>query len=404
MRRLARSATERVVALLYYLPGTIAFDGGLATLQLGQVHVVACKPAYRVHGEKSGGAHIMQMLFDMVNARAMRDGCACMLVSGIPAYYRTQGYEYGLRLGSGLVTHPSALSPPKSADAGRYALRQGTQNDVSDLLKMALTSRETADLFFSRKDDAALRLQLEHLVASDTAPFFVLETTSQVDETPHIVAAVGVVHHNPGGTRAFMHPLLSDGEEDACAVTAALVPLLGPALEEAARKIVSEVKTITTLRWLVPDAHPLFRWLLANQVAITPPDNSEYDHMSVSWIAIPEFTSFFQALLPALNARLARAPFGKNYSAVLRIKASASGAGAIALRVSHGTVSIDPTPSREVEPNVMMPRAALIQLCMGYLEWRELKAVFSDFSVEGGVLPLVEVLFPKRSLGSVVNW
>jgi hypothetical protein len=36
---------------------------------------------------------------------------------------------------------------------------------------------------------------------------------------------------------------------------------------------------------------------------------------------------------------------------------------------------------------------------MGYAGWKELKVLFPDVAVEPVVVPLVEVLFPKRSVG-----
>jgi hypothetical protein len=83
------------------------------------------------------------------------------------------------------------------------------------------------------------------------------------------------------------------------------------------------------------------------------------------------------------------------------------------LRVADGTVSIeaiaDSSMSRVLhrtelltslcaEPNLSLPRGALVQLMMGYAGWKELKALLPDVAVEPAVVPLVEVLFPKRSV------
>jgi hypothetical protein len=37
---------------------------------------------------------------------------------------------------------------------------------------------------------------------------------------------------------------------------------------------------------------------------------------------------------------------------------------------------------------------------VGYAGWRELKALFPDVAVEPAVVPLVDVLFPKRNVWS----
>jgi hypothetical protein len=39
---------------------------------------------------------------------------------------------------------------------------------------------------------------------------------------------------------------------------------------------------------------------------------------------------------------------------------------------------------------------------MGYAGWRELKAVFPDVAVESTVVPLVDVLFPTRSVSAAL--
>jgi hypothetical protein len=39
---------------------------------------------------------------------------------------------------------------------------------------------------------------------------------------------------------------------------------------------------------------------------------------------------------------------------------------------------------------------------MGYAGWREMKCLFPDVAVEPAVVPLVDVLFPKRSFSAAM--
>ncbi|KAJ6622991.1 hypothetical protein B0H10DRAFT_866652 [Mycena sp. CBHHK59/15] len=97
-----RGANERVVALVYFLSAEFAFGRNAVCLPVGKAQIVACKSAYR-RGATTEGT--MAALFEMVHARAYATGCAFLITSGIPTYYRTHGCEYALKLGRGLVTH-----------------------------------------------------------------------------------------------------------------------------------------------------------------------------------------------------------------------------------------------------------------------------------------------------------
>ncbi|KAJ6537730.1 hypothetical protein B0H19DRAFT_373344 [Mycena capillaripes] len=145
LRAEAESASERVVALVYFLPGEIAFDGDAVRLPMGKTQIVACRPAYRQRG---GGENVVKALLEMVHARALSTGCMLLTIAGIPAYYRTQGYEYALHLGRGLVTHVSALRPPSLGMApSPFSLRPATLADLPALECLVSAPRAAADIF-----------------------------------------------------------------------------------------------------------------------------------------------------------------------------------------------------------------------------------------------------------------
>jgi hypothetical protein len=83
MRSAADSAPERVVAVVYFLPGEFAFDGGAVRVPVAKVRIVACKVAYR---QRSSEENIIKALFEMVNGRAHAAGCVFMVTAGIPGY------------------------------------------------------------------------------------------------------------------------------------------------------------------------------------------------------------------------------------------------------------------------------------------------------------------------------
>lgn len=51
-------------------------------------------------------------------------------------------------------------------------------------------------------------------------------------------------------------------------------------------------------------------------------------------------------------------------------------------------------------PNVVLPHGALIQLLMGYKTWSQLKDFHPDVAAIPALVPMLEVLFPKLTLGS----
>ncbi|KAJ7680072.1 hypothetical protein B0H17DRAFT_1138830 [Mycena rosella] len=373
IRAEAESAQERVVALVFFLPAEFSFEGDAARVPVGRAHIVACKAAYRQSQLK--GVNVVKSLFEMVHARALSTACAFMVVSGIPTTasaieHRAQGYEYALDMGRGLVTHVSALRPQR----------------LPALERLVTAPRATADIFMGAAAPV-LQKQLRWLLGERPAgytfpvhPFFVLEKRDAPDAAPRIVAAAGLM--NSDAAKAAVHPLLWDGVEDASAVALAVVRQLILALEATL-----STEKLATIRWVVTDAHPLRRWLLAHELAIPVPDSPRYAASRVWWAAIPSLPAFLRALAPALTARLACAShiLGGNYAGALRF------AGGVVLRIAGGNVSV------EVDAlDTSLPRGALIQLLLGYAAFPALQALFPDAVVEPAMLPLVEVLFPPR--------
>ncbi|KAJ6539832.1 hypothetical protein DFH09DRAFT_1368655 [Mycena vulgaris] len=393
MRAEADSAQERVVALLYFLPAEFSFDGDAARVPVGRVHIVACKPAYRK--SQRGGLDIVKSLFEMVHARALSTGCAFMTISGIPSYYRTHGYEFALNFGRGLVTHLSAVRPlpPAAATALEpFTLRPATLDDLPALERLVEAPRATADISLGFAAPV-LHAQLRWLLgerpahyAFPTHPFFVLEKRDAPDASPRIVAAAGLM--NTAAPKAGVHPLLWDGAEDASAVALAVVRRLIPALEAA----LPAETPLTSIRWLLADAHPLRRWLIAHELAAPAPVAAQYSPAPIWWAAIPSLPAFLRALAPALTARLARAApiLGANYKGTLRF------AGGVLLHAAAGTITVAEDGDRAAKPAPSLTRGALVQLLLGYASFAALQALQPDVAVEPALLPLVEVLFPPR--------
>ncbi|KAJ7777528.1 hypothetical protein DFH07DRAFT_1056377 [Mycena maculata] len=412
LRRSAESAPERVIAVVYCVPVEFAFEGDAVRVPVSNVQIVACKSTYRL---AAGGPNIMDALFEMVKARARSTRCAFMVTNGLPQYYRTKGFEYALSMGRGLVTHVSALPPASPPTQCRYSLRRATPLDIPDLERLVLAPRATAEIFHAVGDTATMRAQLAWLLGQrppaysspedPVDPFFVLETRAAPEAPPRVVAAAFLRMYEPGSPRITVNPLLWDGAENASAVAQALVRELVQAVEALPTPDGSQTK-VAVIRWSMVDAHPLRRWLLAHELAVPAPETSRYEHTSTWWVAIDSLPRFLEALLPALNRRLARAKgvLGANYTGILHIAAPRASGGGAVLRVADGLATVAPAIAGQAPaPNVSLPRVPLIQLMMGYAEWQELKALFPDVAIEPAVQPLVEILFPKRHLGSTMN-
>ncbi|KAF7341103.1 hypothetical protein MVEN_01844500 [Mycena venus] len=379
MRMAADSAPERVVALVYLLPGEFAFEGDTVRVPVGKAQVVACKAAYR--GRRLGGENIMDALFGMVNARAHATGCALMVTSGIPGYYRTQGYEYGLNMGRGLSTHLSGLSPPPTdAPPSPYTLRRATLDDLPALERLVHAPRSKAEIFIGTqsKDAASLIAQLRYVLgdrlpayappAFPVDPYFILEKrdTDTPDAPPGIVAGRRVAENASAVVQALVRPLAS------------AIGVL-PTADGSPNKLVS-------LRWFLPDAHPLHQWLLAHELAVPPVGSSQYEFYSAWWTAIPSLVRFLEALTPVLNARLAASAhlFGANYTTELQIMAPPrDGRGRRPThRKRHGVCqACDYEAEYPAEPQPPARRAGAA--CDG-----------------PATVPLVDILFPKRSVWS----
>ncbi|KAJ7101888.1 hypothetical protein C8R44DRAFT_348668 [Mycena epipterygia] len=389
IRAEAQAAPERVVALVYFLPGEFSFDGDAARMPVGKAHIVACRPAYRATATNE---NIVKALFEMVHARALSTGCAFMAISGIRSYYRTHGYEYALRLGRGLVTHIATLrpaNPPAAATPPPFTLRLATLADLPALESLVTVPRATANIF-AGVSAPVLQAQLRWLLGARAGPyafpvhpFYVLEKRDAPDAPPRVVAAAGLL--NSGVPAAAVHPLLWDGIEDASAVALAVVRQLVPALEAT---FTAEGPKLTTIRWVLTDAHPLRRWLIAHELAVPMPASPKYEAASIWWAALLSVPAFLRALAPALTARLARAApiLGANYVGSLSV-------GGVVLRVAEGKVSVEDAPEGS-KPTLALPRGALIQLLLGYAPFAELKRIFPDVAVEPALAPLVDVLFP----------
>ncbi|KAJ6622155.1 hypothetical protein B0H10DRAFT_2014546 [Mycena sp. CBHHK59/15] len=184
MRAQAGGENERVVALVYFLSAEFAFHRNAMCLPVGKAQIVACKSAYR-RGATTEGT--MTALFEMVHARAYATGCAFLITSGIPTYYRTHGCEYALKLGRGLVTHT----------ATPYTLRRATSADLPALERLQ---------------------QLRWLLGERPSPS---ATAEAYPDTPSTQTAA--VH---------VHPLLWDGDEDASAISLTLARELIKAVDD----------------------------------------------------------------------------------------------------------------------------------------------------------------------------
>ncbi|KAJ6586344.1 hypothetical protein DFH09DRAFT_255372 [Mycena vulgaris] len=406
VRAAAASAQERVVALVYFLPAEFAFDGDAARVAVGKAQIVACKAAYRQRNDEN----IMKALFDMVNARVQSTNCAFMITSGIPGYYRHHGYEYAIDIGCGLVTHTSLLGSAGLTLLSSFSLRPATLNDLPALERLVYAPRATSELF-TGSPPAMLQAQLRWLLGNRPAaygaaafypvhPFFVLEKCDTPEAPPRVVAAAGLINTpsvNAPHPVATVHPLLWDGVENASAVAKALALELVRALD-AILADGGAPSSLARLGWMLADAHPLRRWLLAEELAVQPSAPSRYES-TTWWVAIPSVLDFLTALTAVFNARLAHAThiLGANYATTLHI------AGGVVLHIADGAVSVAPADSgAHTKPNVSLPHCALVQLLMGYARWDELKRLFPDVAVEPAAVPLVEVLFPKRSVGSTM--
>ncbi|KAF7366152.1 GNAT family N-acetyltransferase [Mycena venus] len=400
LRRSAESAPERVIAVVYCVPAEFAFEGDAVRVPVSNVQIVACKSTYRL---AAGGPNIMDGLFEMVKARAHSTRCAFMVTCGLPQYYRTKGFEYALSMGRGLITHVSGLPPASPTTDGiqaRYSLRRATASDIPDLEHLVLAPRATAEIFHAVGDTATMPHRSIPLTHSSS-----WRNTAHQRRPPRVVAAVFLRMYAPGSPRIMVNPLLWDGEENASAVAQAIVRELIQAVEALPTPNGSQTK-VTAIRWSMADSHPLRRWLLAHELAVPAPETSRYDHTTTWWVAIDSLPRFLEALVPALNRRLARAKgvLGANYSGILHIAAPRASGGGVVLRVADGLVTVAPAIAGQApKPNVSLPRVPLIQLMMGYAEWQELKALFPDVAIEPAVQPLVEILFPKRHLGSTMN-
>ncbi|KAJ7706723.1 hypothetical protein B0H17DRAFT_1192299 [Mycena rosella] len=382
---------------VYFLPGQFVFEGDAASLPTDRARIVAWRPAYRKSGSDQ---NLIKALFATINALAhstQSTGCASMVINAMPAYYESShGHEYTLQMRRNTV-HTTSLRPCTTTQPFLFTFRLTMLVELSTLERLVCAPRGTATVSNASapppKSSRASRSvahslaprRRPHIVHTPGNQLLVLEKRDTPGTTPSManvldnaVAVVALVLTASAPT-VTVHPVV------AC--------LILPALPEAlSMRSFSVPSALATLRWGVSAARPLQPWLLAHELAVPVPEFPQYAQ-AAAW-AVMSSSRASSPPSPPSSVR-ARADYvGADYFGTLRI-------AGVTLFVAGGAVSVEAsvkTSSPERHP----PRGALVQPMMGYAGWRELKDVVPGAAVEPAAAPLVEVLFPKRSVGSTM--
>lgn len=347
------TADGEVVSMLCLIPWTWRY--GPVSLTVGEMGIVATDPAYRRRG-------LVRAQVDAFKQRLAQRGCVLSCIQGIPHYYRQFGYDYALPLEGGLTLE--LRHAPEDVDHG-YRVRAATPDDLDAL----------AALY----DQTAAGLPLHAARGHDVWRFLLgpePEGHATIHRTWVICAGDGQV---VGYARL---PQFHFGEE-------LVVDEASTLSLEAAQTLLSDLRRDAAqggqpaIRLHLPVQHDLTR--LARALG-------GHDLGTYAWqIHCPDLVALLQALVPALNERLADSLF-HGYTQRVRLGTYRQ---SLALQIVAGRIVAVEAMGRDEETDFSLPMQALIPLLLGHQTLDEVRAAYPDTGVHGIWRLFVETLFPK---------
>lgn len=230
---------DKVVSTATLLDETLVLDG--VEIPAGQVELVATDRAYEGRG-------LVRALMGWAHERSVARGRLVNVMLGIPYFYRVFGYTYAIPISA---TRPVTGRP----DAGGYALREATTDDIPAMARLQDAEQARADLRMPHSPGlwrwlVARDGSTEWLVERDGVPVATGRTTPPEEGVR--LCEVAAVDEAAAHALLALTEATELTERPGTVAGEALEPFLGPAAEEAASYYVRIGDPVALLEHLRP--------------------------------------------------------------------------------------------------------------------------------------------------------
>ncbi len=372
--------TGDIVSCLHLISQTWAYGG--VPIPMGQPELIGTVATRR-------GGGLVRAQFEVVHGWSAARGHRMLAISGIPWFYRQFGYELAIERGGGPRARVEALAP-LPPPAASWRVRPAGEADIPFLIDLTASAAGRAQVTVPR--DAALwRYELAGK-RDESAARRKIRILERAGERVGYLAHTGELWGDYFNVTAFEVRAGVSWRE-------AWIPALhylveaGHALAKAAPAACYAVLSF----WLLGMEHPLYR------VSGLQERDPGY-----AWYArVPDVAAFLQAVVPALERRLAGSPCA-GHTGTLTLGFYTDG---VRLTLERGTVTrVDAwrpdltvrgiefgRPSSDPRrPLAMFPDRTFLQLLFGFRALEELEATFPDCVVRTNeARALLGALFPK---------
>ncbi|MFX1510495.1 MAG: GNAT family N-acetyltransferase [Promethearchaeota archaeon] len=323
---------------------------------VGHMEIVATLPEYRHRG-------FIRQLNTIFEQRVEEYQLSLLVIIGIPYFYRSLGYVYGITWGGTCVVPLELIPKLKKGEEESVQIIEITQDTFDEYLEARIQRNSYLD--FYRKISSADYPYLTHgrLGEDSVYRFYVVK---------HKNAIVGSFMLTVGWGFVEIHELWVGN----------LTHILS---------ILRFLKTMARRRRL-----PLRIYLPSRPAvksAIEGLSRSKFERPYAWYIRIPSIKRFLETITPVLEHRLAQSDFA-HLSDSLRLNWYRA---AIEIIFKDGKVDEIKEIRRQdlKEADVAVPFPTIYQLLMGYKTIDELHQMYPDAGGRAFKLPIVRVLFPK---------
>jgi predicted N-acetyltransferase YhbS len=323
---------------------------------VGHMEIVATLPEYRHHG-------FIRKLNELLEQRAEEYQLPLLVIIGIPYFYRSLGYEYGITW-SGTITIPRELIPKLKKDEQEPVLVEEITHETFPQYLKARERRNSYLDFYRKITVADYPYLVQGNLGDDSVyRFYILKQGKSVVGSFMITVGWGFVEIHELWVENLTH-----------------IPSL-----------LRFVKILATRRRLPIRIYEPSRPAL--KPVLEGVSRSKFERPYAWYIRIPSMKRFLDTITPVLEYRLSNSDFSELTDTV-RISWYR---GAVEIVFAGGKVQeINEIPRQDIkEIDVSVPFPAIYQLLMGYKSIDELHQFYPDAGGQAVKLALICTLFPK---------
>lgn len=363
-------STGRIVSSMNLIPQIWTYEG--IEFGVGRPELVGTDPEFCNRG-------LVRAQFEEIHKWSMERGHLVQVITGIPFYYRSFGYEMTLDLAGRRFGYEPHVPKLKDGEEEPYRIRVASKADlpfIAELYERASKRSMIACVRTPAIFQYELDGQSENNV--DYYPRYIIENTSG--------EAVGYIQHRNWlgitGINVIGYELKPGVSW--LAVTPSVVRHLWVKGQEFAER---DGKARTSFGFVLGAQHPVYEALGKN----LPSEHSPY-----AWyIRIPDLPSFLNHIRPALEKRIAES-IAVGHSREIKISFYRDGLRLVLEKGKLLTIE-SWKPSPDDDGAAAFPGLTFLQLLFGYRSFAELRQSFPDCGYDGeDVRALIDILFPKK--------